>query len=1592
MGANRANSKAILLDNGKVLAYGLGDFTSAANTKLIELYDPSTGTWSGQVYHTIGTQGYNINRLANGKILISGGSNTVANGATTACFLIDQTIGGCSPAPNLSMFATGTAACFGKGSSVTLSSTESGVIYKIQTGANTIATAAGTGSTLTIPINESYIQANTNVYTIYVAKAGCNWYALADTAIVKSVITVSKPVITSPGVSFCAGDSLKLSAPAGFVSYNWSTKATSEFIYVKNAGDYAVEVTQSGGCKSLPSNLLIITTNPVLPTSVLITASKNPIVAGDLATFTATSINPGTAPVYEWRVNNIVTGGSSNVFSSTTINNGDIITCTLTSNALCAKPQSDPSNSIEMIVTPYVDYPRVISTSPASNAVNISNKQDIAITFSKVMSFSTNGIDTLIRIFGSYSGSIKGTYTGNGTNTIVFTPSQYSNPGEKISVLIDSTFKDNTGIALKSGYTFELTVAATPSTGDFVDGSEIADLKNPVKIIPADFDNDQQMDFISYSNSPAGIQIWMNQGNGTYNSSQSITTQYDISEISVADLNNDGHIDIYITYLNSSTLTVWLNNNLVFSKKEFAIKYNSYKTFAGDFDGDADIDIAIKSNSSAHMIIQKNDGHGNFNNGDYVLNAPCNNFKAGDFDNDGDLDFIISSSTMQFLQNNGKSVFTAISIPLPVLLTPYPYSEIVSMGDYDNNGFLDMIVQLEKTIGVIKNAGNGNFLAYDSIGNFLRGAQNTIKDYPSADFDGDGDLDFGYTNWKTFSDPPNDSIDIWTNNSNGKFTLTKRSLVGANTGIYNLIPMDIDGDGDIDIAYVNRYLRTTFLKLNGGTKTTISIIPPNTNQLCASNPMSISLKKTGAFNSGNIFKLQLSDKNGTFAAPTEIGSTSNNSILSMPALIPSSVQDGTKYRIRIISSDPLLISNDNGFDITIRSNCNILKSITPLENVHNVSSSQIIIANFSQEPELPTSGTSIYGSFSGSYLNKGIISKSGNSLIFTPTNYFAGEEITITLDSSIKSISGQKLVNPSTSTFTVGSDIAPALFTAYKPIDSTNMNNIQYLATVGDLNNDEKIDVITRDGATGDINVFFNKGDGSYDEKKSLYNLMSSSTGVNLLDFDNDGDLDMALHIGLGNISILKNDGLADFTLIQTIPATCYYLKLGDINNDGFIDIVSTSNNATMDIFLNDKASHFNYFSTIQLQEYVSAISLNDMDNDGDIDILYGSATATNLYLLDNVNSGITFKKRIISNDFWGAQIVVVDLNNDKLLDIAGSTKILFNDSNNSFLASKAINFGQTLSNINAADFNGDNNMDLFFQSSNDYNIISIMLGDGAGNFPVLRKIKDLVFALPADVDNDGDVDLVGFTNILGLSVRSFINDVSLKTQAVSLNKFCTENSINVTFVRKGIPDNIPFLIQLSDPTGNFISSQIIGTGMSSPISCTIPSTTQSGNKYRIRVISDSLNLIGTNNGTDLTVTINCPTIRSLSPAPNDHTAAPTSSITATFTSDMLASSVTAGTFRVFKNYSGFDSDKGVFSLSDPKSIIFNPNQNYFAGEKVSVTLTKQVQNTDQTPLTPFVYNFNVQPQASSGSFYMKDDVFTNLNQQQMAVKSADFD
>ncbi|WP_345123998.1 T9SS type A sorting domain-containing protein [Hymenobacter antarcticus] len=90
--------------------------------------------------------------------------------------------------------------------------------------------------------------------------------------------------------------------------------------------------------------------------------------------------------------------------------------------------------------------------------------------------------------------------------------------------------------------------------------------------------------------------------------------------------------------------------------------------------------------------------------------------------------------------------------------------------------------------------------------------------------------------------------------------------------------------------------------------------------LCAGSSFTVSYTAGGpSFGTGNTISAVLSDAGGSFVASTVIGTVSTTAATagSFSVTLPAGTVAGSGYRIRLESSSPVIISNDNGSNLTI---------------------------------------------------------------------------------------------------------------------------------------------------------------------------------------------------------------------------------------------------------------------------------------------------------------------------------------------------------------------------------------------------------------------------------------------------------------------------------------------------------------------------------------------------------------------------------------------------------------------------------------------------------------------------------------------------
>ncbi len=146
---------------------------------------------------------------------------------------------------------------------------------------------------------------------------------------------------------------------------------------------------------------------PVASVSVVTSTGSSSVCVGTSVTFTATPTNGGTAPTYQWQVNGSNVG-TTDTYTTSSLTNGQIVTCIMTSNLSGVTGSPATSNSITMTVGSTIPTITVNSPTVCSGKVGV-----ITASGGTTYSWSTGATTTTL----SVTPAVTTTYTVTGTSS-----------------------------------------------------------------------------------------------------------------------------------------------------------------------------------------------------------------------------------------------------------------------------------------------------------------------------------------------------------------------------------------------------------------------------------------------------------------------------------------------------------------------------------------------------------------------------------------------------------------------------------------------------------------------------------------------------------------------------------------------------------------------------------------------------------------------------------------------------------------------------------------------------------------------------------------------------------------------------------------------------------------------------------------------------------------------------------------------------------------------------------------------------------------------------------------------------------------------
>ena len=770
-----------------------------------------------------------------------------------------------------------------------------------------------------------------------------------------------------------------------------------------------------------------------------------------------------------------------------------------------------------------------------------------------------------------------------------------------------------------------------------------------------DLDGDGDVDVVVAAN--GGNQIWLNAGDGTFVRTPQTLGAENSQHVALGDANGDGALDLFFANTGTAGITHWINWGAVgafgFGKSdvdELAVHTDVRHLSVHDIDRNGSLDLLFSREASVLTGTNEDNGEFRFR---FVAGGPDKTRSAqGDLDGDGDLDVVLASDGEPTLvwKNKGDGTYTDV-------FTDFGIGSAldVALGDLDGDGDLDAyLTRGTGTDTILLNNGAGAFTT--SIPVLNSGISATVV---LADFDGDRDLDVLTTG--------NDGTRLRRNNGSGNFAAQPRLLSEAASR--HAAVADLDGDGDLDATIVlvgqgvqvwknvpvDLAITTTADRVAVVEGDTITYTIVASNAGTAVTGATVRSPFVDGWADARVTSIATTGGAATSLVPGELAGDLID-VVDLPTgstitytvevtIVPS--LSGHAATERFVTSTASIATPDGVMD-------------GDPSNNHDFDSDVVV---------LKATGGGAY------FANSGYRFDYGHSTL-------ADVDGDGDLDVFVAGDSIRVWINDGNGNFVRNS------------VDIPDGNVERQEADLGDLDGDGDLDAVVRNALN--LHILVNDGTGVFSFLRSVTN--SNGIGISVADVDGDGDLDLITsHRNGADTRVLLNNGQANFTDSGQVIASGT-TELGDLDNDGALDVVIIGTDNVARIWRNDGTGRF-VDSGNTLGTSVRRLSLGDLDGDGDLDAFV------------SCDSG------------------------------PRESEVWFNDGAGAFTKSVQV-LGTSSSLQNAlGDFDGDGDLDAIVGNAT---TSRVWTNNGSGVFsliPLEIGVGNILPSALGDVDGDGDID-----------------------------------------------------------------------------------------------------------------------------------------------------------------------------------------------------------------------------------------------------------
>ena len=692
--------------------------------------------------------------------------------------------------------------------------------------------------------------------------------------------------------------------------------------------------------------------------------------------------------------------------------------------------------------------------------------------------------------------------------------------------------------------------------------------------------------------------------------------------IASGNLNNDTKIDLVVANSGNQNLgLIFGYGNGSFAPETIystGISSSPRHVLIDDFNNDNQSDVAVTNPRDDNIIVLLGDGSGTFpTETTYSTGSGSSpsTLAIGNFNNDNYLDLVVTNT-----QTDAIGIFFGFDYTLFASQNPCDSGadsepESVAVGDFNNDGHLDITAALynQNNVGVFLGYGNGTFMPMMTYSEVPLSHPWSVA---VGDFNNDKHLDITAANWGS------DDVSVVLGYGDGTFTAPALYSTGSGSHPASIAVGHFNDDNYLDITAANYGGNSIAVFLGYGDGTFRNVIIFSTGK--GSVPASVTV----------------SDINNDSHLDIIVANEGSNNVGVFLGYGNGSFAEQMTFSTGDDSSPEYAIAGDFNKD-------GWLDLATANLGVSNVGI--------------------LYGYGNGTF---------GNLQTFTtgvgsnPINLMVAD---FNNDSQLDILFGDENSDNLGIFFGYGD----GTFASMSPVP-IDQGSIAYAVAVGDFNNDNRLDLTYADYGYNNIRVFLAYGSKPFGGQTTfLIDEGSRPSSAAVAHFTNDRELDIAIaNYGTNSIGILLGYGNRMFADVLTYStgndSRPMSIATGDFNNDSLTDIVvANSQTNNVGVLLGYGNGSFSPLTTYSMGDESQPVSVavGDFNRDYQLDLAVANFGKNNVCILFGFGDG-TFNSQTCyplgynSRPNW---ILFKDVNNDGWKDIAVATfgidniKILLN-------------------------------------------------------------------------------------------------------------------------------------------------------------------------------------------------------------------------------------------------------------------------------------------------------------------------------------------